>query len=75
MANPEHLAILKQGIGVWNKWIEENQDVIPDLSSADLCQANLRDADLRDANLRDANLRDANLCQATLSNADLVTQT
>ncbi|MFM6036133.1 MAG: pentapeptide repeat-containing protein [Sphaerospermopsis kisseleviana] len=71
MANPEHLAILKQGIGVWNKWIEENQDVIPDLSSADLCQANLRDADLRDANLRDANLRDANLCQATLSNADL----
>jgi hypothetical protein len=24
MANPEHLAILKQGVEVWNKWRDEN---------------------------------------------------
>ena len=36
MANPEHLAILKRGIEVWNKWIEENPDIIPDLSESDL---------------------------------------
>ena len=24
MANPEHLAILKQGVWVWNNWRDEN---------------------------------------------------
>lgn len=27
MANKEQLAILKQGVAVWNKWREENPDV------------------------------------------------
>lgn len=29
MANPEHLAILKQGVKVWNEWREENLGIDP----------------------------------------------
>jgi hypothetical protein len=50
MANPEHLAILKQGIEVWKKWRSENPGIKPDLSGADLLNAELFGADLHDAN-------------------------
>jgi hypothetical protein len=33
MANAEQLAILKQGVKVWNEWREKNKDVRPDLGS------------------------------------------
>lgn len=36
MANPEHLAILKQGVEIWNKWRIKNKDIKIDLSSQDL---------------------------------------
>lgn len=29
MANPEHLAILKQGVKAWNRWRSENPDLSP----------------------------------------------
>lgn len=61
MANPEHLAILNQGIVVWNQWRRENSKILPDLS-----EANLRKADLQGANLNGANLRKADLYGATL---------
>ena len=33
MANPEHLAILKQGVEQWNKWRKEHPEVLtPDLA-------------------------------------------
>jgi hypothetical protein len=32
MANPEHLAILSQGVAVWNAWRREKPMVTPDLS-------------------------------------------
>jgi uncharacterized protein YjbI with pentapeptide repeats len=32
MANPEHVAILKQGVKAWNKWRDDNPEIIPDLS-------------------------------------------
>jgi hypothetical protein len=43
MANPEHLAILKQGVEVWNKWRNENDltTPTPDLSGADPGEADL----------------------------------
>jgi len=36
MANPDHLAILKQGVVAWNAWREANPDVRPDLVGAKL---------------------------------------
>jgi uncharacterized protein YjbI with pentapeptide repeats len=81
MADEAQLAILRQGVDVWNKWRWENPTISVDLSMATLSNArlnranlrgaNLRAADLRDANLRDANLRDAGLSRAVLSGADL----
>lgn len=41
MSNPEHLAILKQGVEVWNLWREENASLRPDLSDADLTEFDL----------------------------------
>jgi uncharacterized protein YjbI with pentapeptide repeats len=38
MANEEHLAILRQGVDVWNAWREANPDVMPDLVDADLSE-------------------------------------
>jgi uncharacterized protein YjbI with pentapeptide repeats len=76
MANKEQLAILKQGIGVWNKWREEypNTEIHlsgVDLSSANLKWANLVGADFTGANLNSANLREANLRKANLSESSL----
>jgi uncharacterized protein YjbI with pentapeptide repeats len=66
MANPEHLAILKQGVEAWNKWREENPGETPDLQEADL-----RSADLQGANLSSANLQGADLLYANLQGANL----
>lgn len=65
MANEEHLTILRQGVEVWNKWRQNNNNR-PDLS-----QANLSDADLQRANLREVNLSRTNLLDAVLIGADL----
>lgn len=51
MANDEHLALLKRGVGFWNEWKVRNPNVQPDLRGADLRGANLRSADLSGANL------------------------
>ena len=66
MANPEHLAILKQGIGAWNEWRWKNPDIFPDLEDALLAKANLGEANLLGVNLRGANLEGANLENAVL---------
>lgn len=81
MANPEHVAILKQGVDAWNQWRGENPDVRPDLSDvvlkADdlsgtyLSRADLTGADLSDAILKKAYLWEANLSRANLTGADL----
>src|SRR6266480_245579 len=71
MANQEHLAILKQGVKVWNKWREEHSDIQPDLSDANLYQANLYQANLYQANLHEANLGEASLGYAHLTYANL----
>lgn len=76
MANEEQLAILRQGVEVWNKWRKENRAVDIDLnganlSKASLAEANLRQASLIRANLRRADLSDANLRGSYLSQSDL----
>jgi uncharacterized protein YjbI with pentapeptide repeats len=81
MANPEHLKVLKQGVGRWNEWRGEHPYVRADLSGAALHELNLREVDfrktdlggavLRGANLREADLREATLREASLRDADL----
>jgi hypothetical protein len=71
MANEEHLAILKQGVKLWNRWREENPGTIPDLREAELSGADLREADLSGAVLSGAVLRMADLRGAVLRMADL----
>jgi uncharacterized protein YjbI with pentapeptide repeats len=76
MANEEHVALLKQGVKVWNKWREKTPNIKPDLHKANLHKADLRGAILTEANLRgtilyEAFLNGANLPGAILSRADL----
>jgi hypothetical protein len=75
MANPEHLAILKEhkkeGVEAWNEWRKKNFEVFPDFSGADLRKTKLRKADLRRTNLSEADLRSVSLRRANLSRANL----
>ncbi len=73
--NPEHLAILMKGVAAWNKWREENPNVIPDLQGADLSEADLANAELSDAKLANAYMPKANLKNANLKSAILVNAT
>ncbi len=81
MANPEQLALLKQGVDAWNAWREENPEVILDLRKANLYEVRLEGANLEgailfrailfQADLREAKLVGANLIGANLFAADL----
>jgi len=77
MANPEHLAKLKEGVKAWNQWRDENPDSLYlDLSDAnfdrtDLSGANLTGALLMSSDLRGANLSGANLSLAIINFSDL----
>jgi hypothetical protein len=71
MANEEHLAILKQGVEVWNQWRKENTSIVPDLSQAYINGAILSQINLSGANLNMAHLASANLILADLSGARL----
>ncbi|MEM8641488.1 MAG: pentapeptide repeat-containing protein [Cyanobacteria bacterium P01_G01_bin.54] len=71
MANPEHLAKLKEGVKAWNAWREENPGLKPELVGANLQRANLWKVNLQGANLRDAKLWGANLQRANLQGAKL----
>jgi uncharacterized protein YjbI with pentapeptide repeats len=85
MANPEHLAILKRGVEVWNKWRNERPDVAPDLTNADLSKlslagahfdfvrgalANFTECDLTDADFGHAHLFMCAFDRSTLLRAD-----
>ena len=70
MVNEEHLALLRQGVEVWNQWRKNNGEILADLSEADLSRTNLTGADLREANLRGVDLRMANLTEANLTGAN-----
>ena len=54
MANPEHLAILGEGVEVWNTWRGRDTAMKPNLSGA-----SLRKLDLRRANLGQTDLSEA----------------
>jgi uncharacterized protein YjbI with pentapeptide repeats len=71
MANQEHLKILKQGVDVWNKWMENNLEDNAIFHMAYLSGTYLSGADLSEANLFRADLSGTNLSGATLSFAYL----
>ena len=71
MANPEHLAILQQGVEAWNAWRQEHPEVQPDLDRADLSGGKLMEADLTKAVLLGVDLFGADLTQADLFGANL----
>ncbi|MGO9520280.1 MAG: pentapeptide repeat-containing protein [Candidatus Korobacteraceae bacterium] len=71
MANPEHLAKLKEGVKAWNQWREQNPEIRPDLVAADLHSAQLGGANLREADLFRVFLSLAQLVEADLGKADL----
>lgn len=66
MGNEEQLAILWQGVEVWNAWRREYPRIKPNLF-----RVNLRGADLRRVNLRWANLQGADLQEANFEGASL----
>ena len=71
MANPEHLAALRDGAKDWNRWRKRNPDVAVNLSRSDLAGADLRGADLRGAMLMEADLRGAKLARVNLCRSDM----
>jgi hypothetical protein len=71
MANPEHLAKLKEGVAAWNRWRRENPAIQPELSGADLSLAKLQGAHLSGAYLSDTDLSMADLTWSYLSDTDL----
>jgi uncharacterized protein YjbI with pentapeptide repeats len=76
LANPEHLAKLREGVEPWNQWKKQNPEVEANLREARLGFAELEGADLRGAiligaDLTNANLDGASLSPAYLQNADL----
>jgi len=82
VANEEHLKILKQGAKVWNRWREDNPEIIPDISETELKDLNLEGANLVSTNLtkalitecifNNAVFNDAVLYHATFLNVQLV---
>lgn len=81
MASEQHITLLRQGFKVWNKWRQQNPEIIPELKAADLtglklfkvdlAGADLSEADFSGTSLYKANLSGANLCKANLSTAIL----
>jgi hypothetical protein len=71
MANEEHLAILRQGVDVWNEWRRLSPDIRPDFSGANLLLTNLGGAYLIYADLMYTNLSYVDLSHADLQRADL----
>jgi Pentapeptide repeats (8 copies) len=69
MANPEHLAKLKEGVEAWNEWRLKNPGIQPDLQGANLIFAQLQEATLMQAQLQEATLVEAQLQEADLSGA------
>jgi uncharacterized protein YjbI with pentapeptide repeats len=82
MANAEHLAVLKQGVTIWNGWKLDMEETAPDLSRSFLNGAKLVgidfsgviliEADFMGANLSRANLQEANLSRAFLTEALMI---
>jgi uncharacterized protein YjbI with pentapeptide repeats len=71
MANPDHVALVRQGREAIRTWREAHRHEQLDLTAADLAEADLGGANLRATDLRGADLRATNLYRADLGETDL----
>ena len=71
MAEPEHLAILRNGAAAWNRWRRDHADIRPDLSETHLSRLDLATADLSRCGIEGSHLNDTDLTGANLSRANL----
>ncbi|MGH7886027.1 MAG: pentapeptide repeat-containing protein [Thermodesulfobacteriota bacterium] len=71
MANSEHVNKLKEGVSSWNKWRQDNPDIVPDLGWANLVSLDLREVILSNSNLKLAFCRDCILVNADFQSANL----
>jgi len=71
MANREHLAKLKKGVGAWNEWRKANPEIVPDLSMADLSEHIVYEVDLTGVDPNRADLPEENFTSLDLRGADL----
>jgi uncharacterized protein YjbI with pentapeptide repeats len=71
MANPEHVAMLAEGVDAWNHWRRDHLLIRPDLANADLHGNDYDNYDLREVDLSCANLRSTSFLKAALSSANL----
>lgn len=69
MANPEHLAKLKESVRAWNDWREANPEIVPDLSGADFIVPRAHGAKRKGVSVSRAEPRKAELNTAYLSGA------
>jgi hypothetical protein len=72
MANLEQLAILKQGVEVWNRWRKSDPGKAIDLTRADFRRARLNGVIFGKAELGEADFSEADLTGADLNSADLI---
>lgn len=66
MANPKHVAILEQGVEVWNKWREENREIRPDLSEISFDSENFTLYNFSGIDLTNTSIKKCNLIGAKL---------
>lgn len=69
MAYSGHIDIIKQGVGAWNAWRDNNPNIRPDLSREFFREVDFDDANLEDVNFRGADLQGASLKRAKLGGA------
>ncbi|MDJ0902581.1 MAG: pentapeptide repeat-containing protein [Xenococcus sp. MO_188.B8] len=69
MVNPTHLAILQQGVEVWNNWRRENPEIKPNLRGAKLNSQRLEGANFSRVDIRGANFSKAYLAGSNFTEA------
>ncbi len=71
MANKKHLAILQQGVEVWNNWRQQNPQIKPNLRNINLSKKKLTGINFANTDLRGVNFNNATLIKADFSHAQL----